>query len=87
MYMYKHSGSCRCALIGVPCRLRTPSVFSTFDNMLKPTVSPQAKRAETDCRQGTPTRAHFQPPDVRRRWDSSAYYYHYYYYYYYCCDN
>ena len=47
------SGSCRCALIGVPCRLRTLSIFSTFDNMLKLTVSPQAKRAETDPRQGT----------------------------------
>ena len=28
-------GSCRCALIGVPCRLRMLSIFSTFDNMLK----------------------------------------------------
>ena len=28
-------------------------IFSTFDNMLKLTISPQAKRAETDPRQGT----------------------------------
>ena len=27
------------------------------------TMSPQAKRAETDPRQGTPTRAPLQPPD------------------------
>ena len=40
------SGSCRCALVGVPCRLRMLSIFGTFDNMLKLTVSPQAKRAE-----------------------------------------
>ena len=31
--------------------------------MLKLTISPQAKRAETDPGQGTPTRAHLQPPD------------------------
>ena len=54
-----YSGSCRCALIGVPCRHRMLSIFSTFD-MLKLTISPQAKRAETDPRQGTPTRAHLQ---------------------------
>ena len=47
---------CRCALIGVPC----------FDNMLKMTTSPQAKRAETDPCQGTPARAHFQPPELRK---------------------
>ena len=52
-----------CALIGVPCRLRMLSIFSTFDNMLKMTTSPQAKRAETDPRQGSPRRAHLQPPD------------------------
>ena len=52
------SGSCRCALIGVPCRLRMLSILSTFDSMLKLTISSQAKRAETDPRQGTPTRAH-----------------------------
>ena len=46
----------------MPCRLRTLSIFSTFD-MLKLTISPQAKRAETDPRQGTPTRAHLQPPE------------------------
>ena len=52
-----------CALIGVPCHLRMLGIFSTFDNMLKLTISPQAKRAETDPRQGTPTRAHLQPPE------------------------
>ena len=50
-------------LIGVPFRLRTLSIFGTFNNMLKLPTSPQAKRAETDPRQGTPTRAHFQPPE------------------------
>ena len=51
------------------------NMFSTFDNMLKPTISPQAKRAETDPRQGTPTRAHFQPPegwDRRRMFGDSS---------------
>ena len=57
------SDSCRCALIGVPCRLRMLSIFSTFDIMLKLTISPQAKRAESDPHQGTPTRAHLQLPD------------------------
>ena len=28
------SGSCRCALIGVPCRLSMLSTFSTFPNAL-----------------------------------------------------
>ena len=28
------SGSCRCALIGVPCRLSMLSTFSTFANIL-----------------------------------------------------
>ena len=32
--------------------------FRHFDNMLKLTISPQTNRAETDPRQGTPTRAH-----------------------------
>ena len=58
------SGSCRCALTGVPCRLRMLGIFRTVDNMLKLTISPQAKRAETDPRQGTPTRAHLQPPEL-----------------------
>ena len=57
-------GSCWCALIGVPCRLRMLSTLSTFDNMLTPTISPHAKRAETDPRQGTPTRAHLQPLEL-----------------------
>ena len=56
MYIYIHthilalhgSGSCRCALIGVPCRLRRLGIFSTFDNMLKLTIAPQGKRAETE---------------------------------------
>ena len=39
------SGSCRCALIGVPCRLRMLSMLSTFDNMLKLTIAPQAQLA------------------------------------------
>ena len=51
----------------VPCRLRMLSIFSTFDNMLKLTISPQARRAETDPHQGTPTRAHLQPPDSASR--------------------
>ena len=38
-------------------------IFSTFDNMLKLTTSPLARRAETDPRHGTPTMAHFQPPE------------------------
>ena len=49
------SGSCRCAIIGVPWYLRRISPFSTFDNMMKLTMSPQAKRAEADHHQGTPT--------------------------------
>ena len=51
--------------MGVPCRLRMLSIFSTFDNMLKVTISPQAKPAETDPRQDTPMRARLQPPDRR----------------------
>ena len=50
------------AVVGVPCRLKMLSIFSTFDNMLKLTISPQAKCAETDPRQGTPARARFEPP-------------------------
>ena len=38
--------------------------YSTVDNMLKLTISPQAKRAETDPCQGTPRRAHLQPPET-----------------------
>ena len=53
---------CRCALIGVPCRRRVLSIFGTFDDMLKLTRSPQARLAETDPHQGTPTRAGLQPP-------------------------
>ena len=51
----------------VPCSVRMLSIFSTFDsdNMSKLTISPQAKRAQTDRSQGTPTRAHFQPPEPR----------------------
>ena len=36
----------------------TLSIFSTFDNMLKLTMSPQARRAETDPCQSTPTVGH-----------------------------
>ena len=36
--------------------------FSIFAHMLKLTISPQAKRAETNPRHGTPTMSHFQPP-------------------------
>lgn len=43
----------RCAVICVPCRLNMLGIFGTFDNMLKMIVSPQAKRPETDPRQGT----------------------------------
>ena len=38
----EQSGRCRCALTGVPCRLRMLSIFGTFDNMLKLTTSPEA---------------------------------------------
>ena len=41
------------------------SLFSTFENVSNLTLSPQAKRAETDPGQGTPTRANFQPPEGR----------------------
>ena len=80
------SGSCRCALIGVPCRLRMLSIFGTLDNMSKLTVSPQAKRAETDLRQGTPTRAHLQPPDyMKAHIVRPIYVYIYIYIYIYIC--
>ena len=36
--LLRDSGSYRCALIGVPWRLRIISIFSTFDNMLKLTI-------------------------------------------------
>ena len=52
------------ALIGVPCRLRMLSIFSTFDNMLKLIKSPQAMRAETDPCQGTPTMKNRANPDA-----------------------
>ena len=41
------------------------SIVSTFDNM-KLTILPQAKRAETEPRQGTPTKEHLQTPDIRQ---------------------
>ena len=43
-----------------PFRLRVLSMFSTFDSVLKLTISPHAEGAETDPCQGTPTMAHFQ---------------------------
>ena len=60
-----YSCSRRCALIGVPCCLGTLSIFSAFDNILKLTIAPQAKSAETNPRQGTPMRAHLQLPEIR----------------------
>ena len=39
----------------MPCRLRVLGIFGTSDSVLKLTRSPQAKRAESDPRQGTPT--------------------------------
>ena len=59
-----HSGSCRCAIIGVPWCLRRLRLFSTLWNMLLTNTSPRAKHAETDPRHGTPTMAHFQTPDI-----------------------
>ena len=62
--LFHVSGSFRCALMGVPCHLRMLSIFSTLTtwwNWL--IISPQAKRAKTDPHQGTPTRAHLQPPE------------------------
>ena len=59
------SGSCRCAMIGVPWCLRRLSLFSTFPNMFLTNKSPQAKHAETDPCHGAPrTAAHFQPPKI-----------------------
>ena len=51
------------------CALPAQNVqhFQHFDDMLKLTISPQAKRAETDRRQGTPTRARLQPPENCQR--------------------
>ena len=48
--------------MGVPCRLRMLSIFGPSDNILKLTISPQAKRAETDpppghTYEGAPTTA------------------------------
>ena len=42
------SDSCRCALIGVPCRLSMLSTFSTFANVLFEDKSPRAEGAKTD---------------------------------------
>ena len=42
------SGSCRCALIGVPCRLSMLSTFSTFANVSLKDKSPRAEGAKTD---------------------------------------
>jgi hypothetical protein len=61
-----HSDSCRCAIIGVPWRLRRLSLFSTCMNTFSANKSPQAKHAATDPHHGTPAMAHFQPPDSRR---------------------
>ena len=47
MLLY-YSGSCRCALIGVPCRLCMLSTFSTFANVLFQYKSPRAEGAKTD---------------------------------------
>ena len=60
-----YSGSCRRAIIGVPWCLRRLSIFSNCLNMLLTNKSPQAKHAETDPRHGTPTRAHFQLPELQ----------------------
>ena len=64
IYTCTRSGRCRCALTVVPRRLRLLSIFGTFDNMLKLSISPQAKRAESDPRLDTPTVAHFQPTEL-----------------------
>ena len=53
--IFPHSGSCRCALTGVPCRLGMLSIFSTSDNMLRLTISPA---------RANPRRARLQPPDA-----------------------
>ena len=42
------SGGCRCALIGVPCRLSMLSTFSTFANVLFQYKLPRAEGAKTD---------------------------------------
>ena len=49
IYIYIYiSGSCRCALMGVPCRLSMLSTFSTFANVLFSDKSPRAEGAKTD---------------------------------------
>ena len=63
LQLFYMSGSCRCAIIGVPWRLRRLSLFSTLSTMLLTNKSTRAKHAETDPCHGTPTTAHFQPPD------------------------
>ena len=45
---FPRSGSCRCTLIGVPCRLSMLSTFSTFANVLFQYTSPLAEGAKTD---------------------------------------
>ena len=45
--LYHYSGSCRCAIIGVPWCLRRLSLFSTFLHMFLTNRSPQAKHAAT----------------------------------------
>ena len=61
----ERSGSCRCAIIGVPWCLRRLSLLSTCLNMSPINTPPKAKRAETDPRHGTHTMAHLQPPESR----------------------
>ena len=48
----------RCAMVS-----QKAQHFQHFDDMLKLTISPQAKRAETDPRHGTPMMAHFRLPE------------------------
>ena len=59
----KYSGSCRCAIIGVPWCLGRLSLFGTCLNNVLTSKPLQAKHAETDPQHGTPTMAHFQPPE------------------------
>ena len=42
------SGSCRCALIGVPCRLSMLSTFIIFADVLFQDKSPRAEGAKID---------------------------------------
>ena len=53
------SGSCRCAIVGVPWRLRRLSLFGTFSSTSLADKSPQARHLEADPRHGTPAMAHF----------------------------